>query len=93
MGTSKTRNSRVFTISFPEQLAQQVEQTAKEESRNISELFREAWRTYRAHVLERRLDTLRPIAPPNAPPVTQGEIDEFIHQVRSEMYETRKKNS
>jgi predicted transcriptional regulator len=50
-----TRSSRVFTISFPEDLARQVDQIAKEESRNTSELFREAFRTYRMERIRRQL--------------------------------------
>lgn len=42
------RTTRQFTISVPPDLAEQVTATAKAESRTISELFREAFRTYRA---------------------------------------------
>lgn len=49
------RSSRVFTISFPEDLARQVDQIAKEESRNLSELFREAFRTYHKERVRERL--------------------------------------
>ena len=49
------RSSRVFTVSFPEDLARQVDEIAKEESRNLSELFREAFRTYRVERVRRRL--------------------------------------
>jgi len=40
--------TRTFTISFPPDLADQVERLAARESRTTSELFREAFRTYRA---------------------------------------------
>jgi hypothetical protein len=40
--------TRTFTISFPSKLAEQVERIAAAESRTTSELFREAFRTYRA---------------------------------------------
>ena len=36
MNTSRARTSRVFTISFPEELAKQVVAVAEEESRNIN---------------------------------------------------------
>lgn len=39
---------RRFTVSFPEPLAKQVDRLAKQESRNISELMREAFRVYLA---------------------------------------------
>jgi predicted transcriptional regulator len=40
--------TRTFTISFPVELAEEVERMAAGESRTVSELFREAFRTYRA---------------------------------------------
>jgi len=55
MNASRTRASHVFTISFPEELAKQVVAIAEEESRTISELFREAFRTYRAERVQRKL--------------------------------------
>jgi len=55
MNAPRTRASRVFTISFPEELAKQVVAVANEESRTISELFREAFRTYRVERAQRKL--------------------------------------
>jgi predicted transcriptional regulator len=55
MSAPRTRASRVFTISFPEELAKQVVAVAEEESRTISELFREAFRTYRVERIRRKL--------------------------------------
>ena len=55
MSMSRSRASRVFTISFPEDLAQQVEKLAQQESRDISELFREAFRSYRLERIHRKL--------------------------------------
>jgi metal-responsive CopG/Arc/MetJ family transcriptional regulator len=62
MNPSRTRASRVFTISFPEELAKQVVAVADEESRNLSELFREAFRTYQMERMQRRLLATRRIA-------------------------------
>ena len=42
------RTTRQFTISMPPDLAEQVTTIARAESRTISELFREAFRAYRA---------------------------------------------
>ena len=42
------RTTRQFTISLPPELADQVAALARAESRTISELFREAFRTYHA---------------------------------------------
>jgi metal-responsive CopG/Arc/MetJ family transcriptional regulator len=47
--------TRTFTISFPPDLADQVERLAARESRTTSELFREAFRTYRAERLRASL--------------------------------------
>lgn len=55
LGMAAPRSSRVFTVSFPEDLARQVDEIAKEESRNLSELFREAFRTYRMERVRRHL--------------------------------------
>jgi metal-responsive CopG/Arc/MetJ family transcriptional regulator len=41
-----TRASRTFTISFPRELADEVERRAMAEHRTRSELFREAFRRY-----------------------------------------------
>jgi hypothetical protein len=59
MSIPRTRSSRVFTISFPEELAKQVVAVAVEESRNLSELFREAFRTYQAERIQRKLMATR----------------------------------
>ena len=52
----RTGTTRTFTISFPAPLAEQVEQLAAKESRTTSELFREAFRVYRAEQLRAVLD-------------------------------------
>jgi hypothetical protein len=44
----RTGTTRTFTVSFPLKLAEQVERIAEQESRTTSELFREAFRAYRA---------------------------------------------
>jgi metal-responsive CopG/Arc/MetJ family transcriptional regulator len=61
MSPSRTRTSRLFTISFPEELAKQVVSVAAEESRNLSELFREAFRTYQMERIQRKLLATRRI--------------------------------
>jgi len=48
---TRSGTTRTFTISFPPDLAEQVERLAARESRTTSELFREAFRTYRAERL------------------------------------------
>jgi hypothetical protein len=93
MSTTKARSSRVFTISFPEPLALQVEQVAREESRTISELFREAWRAYKVQSIERQIEALRPKNPPHLPALGEEDmqqIQDYVDEVRAETYARRK---
>jgi metal-responsive CopG/Arc/MetJ family transcriptional regulator len=77
------RRSRVFTISFPEDLARQVDQVARRESRNISELFREAFRIYRLEGVHRRLERARAAARLREPHPEQTDVERFVDEVRS----------
>lgn len=88
MPTARPRTSRVFTISFPEPLAQQVEQVARDESRNISELFREAFRTYKADKFEKELEAIRRTLPPTS--YTPDDVESLVHEVRREQRESKK---
>jgi metal-responsive CopG/Arc/MetJ family transcriptional regulator len=94
MSPSASRASRVFTISFPADLAREVVAIADEESRNISELFREAFRTYRFEKMRKRLDAIRSDA---AKRVTQhyseGDVEAIVDEIRSENYRKRKKTA
>src|SRR5580693_5398347 len=49
------RTTKQFTISLPPDMAEQVVAAAKAESRTISELCREAVRTYRAQRIQTAL--------------------------------------
>jgi predicted transcriptional regulator len=51
----RTGKTRTFTVSFPSELADQVERLAARESRTTSELFREAFRSYHAMRLQTSL--------------------------------------
>jgi metal-responsive CopG/Arc/MetJ family transcriptional regulator len=92
MKTTRPRASRVFTISFPEDLAKQVVAVANEESRNISELFREAFRAYRMERNERKLILARAEAAERKPNnYTEEDVEGFVDEIRSEMYQQRMK--
>lgn len=81
------RHSRVFTISFPEDLARQVDQYAKDESRNISELFREAFRVYRAERIRKRLDEgIEYSRQRNIHGYTPDDVEHLVDEVRAEEY-------
>jgi hypothetical protein len=58
MATQSTTR-RTFTVSFPAKLAEQVERMAEDESRTMSELFREAFRAYRLQKFELALAKFR----------------------------------
>jgi len=91
MGISRSRRSRVFTISFPEDLALQVDLVARRESRNISELFREAFRIYRLESVHRQLERSRAAARRRRPQPDheQLNVESLVDEVRSTR--TRKK--
>ncbi len=89
---SSVRQSRKFTISFPEELAQRVDQLAKQESRNTSELFREAFRTYFAQQARARMkDTQELAAKTNAGGYTKRDTRRLLEEARREMKAAKKK--
>jgi metal-responsive CopG/Arc/MetJ family transcriptional regulator len=94
MSLSRSRTSRVFTISFPEDLATQVEEVARQESRNISELFREAFRTYRLERMQRKLATTRAaVAARTAPRYTEEDVEELVDEIRTKLSPGRKRKA
>jgi metal-responsive CopG/Arc/MetJ family transcriptional regulator len=90
---SVSRRSRVFTISFPEDLARQVDQLARRESRNISELFREAFRIYRLEAAHRHIERARAAASLRIPQedYKQADIERLVDEVRSSRVRKKKK--
>lgn len=94
MSLSRSRTSRVFTISFPEDLASQVEEVARQESRNISELFREAFRTYRLERIQRKLAATRAAVTARArPSYTEDDVEELVDEIRAELSSGRKRRA
>jgi metal-responsive CopG/Arc/MetJ family transcriptional regulator len=91
MRSQRARTSRVFTISFPEELAKQVVAVADEESRNISELFREAFRAYRMERNERKLVAARADAAKRVSQrYTEDDVEAIVDEIRSENYRSRR---
>ncbi len=85
MSAPRTRASRVFTISFPEELAKQVVAVAEEESRTISELFREAFRTYRVERIRRKLPAaFMATAKPEAGQRPEDSVEPAARKMRGE---------
>jgi Arc/MetJ-type ribon-helix-helix transcriptional regulator len=85
MSMSRSRRSRVFTVSFPEDLASQVDELAQRESRNVSELFREAFRRYRLESMHRQLGAARSAARAQNPPTRHRakDIEYLVDEVRA----------
>ena len=91
---TKTRSSRVFTISFPEKLAQQVIAVAEEENRNISELFREAFRSYRIEKGNAKLERIRAAVAARGPvKYKEEDVEALVDEIRAENFVRRKKTA
>ena len=86
-----TRKTRVFSISFPEDLALQVDAVAKAESRTTSELFREAFRGYRMDQMRGRLAEIRADAAKRvAQRYIEDDVEAIVDEIRSESFNERK---
>ncbi len=78
-----TRISKTFTISFPPELAAKAEALARSESRSMSELFREAFRTYYARQTQDAFNEARAYAATRNPQgYTEEDIPRLIREVR-----------
>src|ERR1700691_5334882 len=77
--TAKPRKSRVFTISLPPDLAARAEETAKKESRTMSEVFREALRSWQLERTSKWLEGVRAYAATRNPKgYTEEDIPRLI---------------
>ena len=84
MSTSRG-NTKTITVSFPIDLAQQAEQLARAESRTMSELLREAFRTYRASAVRRRLVEGNEYARGRSSgPYTENDVEDLVSEARTE---------
>ena len=94
MATATARKSKVYTISLPPELAQKAEALAQRDSRTMSELFREAFRTYSAQEARRTLAELGDYAAGRNPKdYTEADVPRLIKQVRAETPRRRKVRS
>jgi predicted DNA-binding protein len=85
MATATARKSKVYTISLPRELAQRAEALARRDSRTMSELFREAFRTYAAQQARRTLNELGEYAAGRNPKgYSEADVPRLIRQVRAE---------
>jgi CopG family transcriptional regulator/antitoxin EndoAI len=76
------RTSRVYTISLPAELAQKAEALAKRDSRTMSELFREAFRTYYAQQARRTPEEIGEYAASRNPGYAETDVPRLIKEVR-----------
>lgn len=80
-----SRTTRTFTISFPPELAEQVESTARAENRTTSELFREAFRRYQAERMRKVLrESQDEFARSNPKGYTQADVQRLVKEHRTE---------
>jgi CopG family transcriptional regulator/antitoxin EndoAI len=78
------RTSRVYTISLPPDLARKAEALAKRDSRSMSELFREAFRTYYAQDARRSLTQIGEYAEARNPGYSESDVPRLIAEVRAD---------
>ena len=93
MATATARKSKVYTISLPPELAQRAEALAQRDSRTMSELFREAFRTYSAQQARRTLDELGEYAEAEPEGYTETDVPRLIKEVRADKPRRRKVRS
>jgi CopG family transcriptional regulator/antitoxin EndoAI len=79
-----TRTSRIYTISLPPDLALKAEALAKRDSRTMSELFREAFRSYYAQQARRALEEVGEYAASRNPGYTEADVPRLIKEIRSQ---------
>jgi predicted DNA-binding protein len=85
------RRSKVYTISLPPELAQRAEALARRDSRTMSELFREAFRSYDAQQARRTLDEIGEYAASRNPSgYIEADVPRLIPEVRSAKTPRRK---
>jgi predicted transcriptional regulator len=83
--------TRTFTISFPPDLAGQVERLAKKESRTTSELFREAFRAYRAERIRAVFNELNALSrAAEGEEYTEDDVERFVDEDRAERWAAKK---
>jgi metal-responsive CopG/Arc/MetJ family transcriptional regulator len=91
MATRAARKSKVYTISLPPELAQGAEALAQRDCRTMSELFREAFRSYSAQQARTTLAELGEYAAGRNPMgYSEADVPRLISEVRAEKPRRRK---
>ena len=73
---------RTITVSFPAELAELAERIAASEHRTMSELFREAIRTYRTTQTQSVLDAYRATSKKTSNPFTEEDVEGLVDEAR-----------
>jgi metal-responsive CopG/Arc/MetJ family transcriptional regulator len=85
MSVAARGNTKTITVSFPVELAEQAELLAKTESRTMSELFREAFRTYRVEAVRKRLEAGNVYAQSRpAHKYAEADVERLVDETRAE---------
>ena len=85
-------NTKTITVSFPVELAEQAELLAKTESRTMSELFREAFRTYRVAAVRKRLVAGNAYAQGRAAHrYAEADVERLVDETRAELRAKKQK--
>ena len=85
-------NTKTITVSFPLELAEQAEHLAITESRTMSELFREAFRTYRVEAARKRLEVGVAYARGrSADRHAEADVERLVDETRAELSAPRRK--
>ena len=81
----ESRTSKVYTISLPPDLAAKAESLARRDSRTMSELFREAFRSYYSQQARQTLEEINAYAATRNPmKYTEDDVARLIREVRAE---------
>jgi len=76
------RTSRLFTISFPPDLAAKAVALAQRDSRTMSELFREAFRVFYAQDVRKTMNEIGEYAVSRPSALTEADVPGLIREVR-----------
>jgi len=80
--------TRVLSISLPAEMAKEAETLAKREQRTISELFREAFRSYRAQraaAAFAELDRIGQSRNVNPSGYTERDVERLVNEARRKL--------
>src|SRR5580692_4441926 len=81
---AKPRKSRVFTISLPPDLAARAEAIAKQESRTMSEVFREALRELETkHIMKALREAAKYVTTHNLHGYTKADVPRLVKEARA----------